>query len=90
MITVRYRLKKDLLGRTANQFSWKLQDCPFQIHLTMGKDGRIINGKSLIGILSGRFRAGSEIEIATRTLESQEYVENVIKELELAEKLYSK
>ena len=90
MITVKYRLKKDLLGRTANQFNWKLQDCPFQIHLIMGKDGRVINGKSLIGILSGRFKAGAEIEIATKTLESQEYVENVIKELELAEKLYSK
>ena len=88
MITVRYRLKKDLLGRTANRFNWKLQDCPFQIHLIMGKDGRVINGRSLIGLLSGRFIAGNEIEIATQSIKEQEIVEKVINELELAVKLY--
>lgn len=88
MVIVRYKLKKDLIGRTANQFSWKLQDCPFQIYLIMEKDGRVINGRSLIGLLSGRFIAGNEIEIATQSIKEQEIVEKVINELELAVKLY--
>lgn len=88
MVIVRYKLKKDLIGRTANQFNWKLQDCPFQIYLIMGKDGRVINGRSLIGLLSGRFIAGNEIEIATQSIKEQEIVEKVINELELAVKLY--
>lgn len=88
MVIVRYKLKKDLVGRTANQFNWKLQDCPFQIYLIMGKDGRVINGRSLIGLLSGRFIAGNEIEIATQSIKEQEIVEKVINELELAVKLY--
>lgn len=88
MVIVRYKLKKDLIGRTANQFNWKLQNCPFQIHLIMGKDGRVINGRSLIGLLSGRFMTGNEIEIATQSIKEQEIVEKVINELELANKLY--
>jgi phosphotransferase system HPr-like phosphotransfer protein len=88
MVIVRYKLKKDLIGRTASQFNWKLQDCPFQIYLIMGKDGRVINGRSLIGLLSGRFMAGNEIEIATQSIKEQEIVEKVINELELAVKLY--
>lgn len=88
MVIVRYKLKKDLIGRTANQFNWKLQDCPFQIYLIMGKDGRVINGRSLIGLLSGRFIAGNEIEVATQSIKEQEIVEKVINELELAVKLY--
>lgn len=88
MVIVRYKLKKDLVGRTANQFNWKLQDCPFQIYLIMGKDGRVINGRSLIGLLSGRFIAGNEIEVATQSIKEQEIVEKVINELELAVKLY--
>lgn len=88
MVIVRYKLKKDLIGRIANQFNWKLQDCPFQIYLIMGKDGRVINGRSLIGLLSGRFIAGNEIEVATQSIKEQEIVEKVINELELAVKLY--
>jgi phosphotransferase system HPr-like phosphotransfer protein len=88
MVTVKYKLKKDLTGRTANQFSWKLQDCPFQIHLIMGKTGRIVNGRSLIGLLSAQFTTGQVMEIVTQTVEQQETVAKAINELDIAIKLY--
>lgn len=86
MVIWSYRLKKDLTGRVASQFNWELNEVPHQIYLRI-HDGRIINGKSLIGLLSGRFIKGDIIEIATQTLEEQLVVEKAIKKLELAIKV---
>lgn len=86
MVIQSYKLKKDLTGRVASQFNWELNKVPHQLYLRI-HDGRIINGKSLIGLLSGRFIKGDIIEIATQTLEEQLVVEKAIKKLELAIKV---
>ena len=83
MVIKSYKLLKDLTGRTASQFNWGLSSIPHQVYLRI-HDGRIINGKSLIGLLSGRFLKGDTIEIATHTLEEAIEISEIIKELQIA------
>lgn len=86
MVIQSYKLKKDLTGRIASQLNWELNEIPHQIFLRI-HDGRIINGKSLIGLLSGRFVKGDIIEIATQTQQEQLNVEQAILKLDLAIKV---
>ena len=86
MVIWSYRLKKDLFGRVASQFNWELNGVEHQVFLRI-HDGRIINGKSLIGLLSGRFVKGDIIEIATYTQEEQKTVAKVIQKLDLAKRI---
>lgn len=86
MVIWSYRLKKDLFGRVASQFNWELNGVEHQVFLRI-HDGRIINGKSLIGLLSGRFVKGDIIEIATYTQEEQKTIAKVIQKLDLAKRI---
>lgn len=86
MIIWTYKLKKDLFGRVASQFNWELSSVEHQVFLHI-HDGRIINAKSLIGLLSGRFVKGDIIEIATYTQEEQRKIGEVIQKLELATRI---
>lgn len=83
MVIRTYRLLKDLTGRAASQFNWSLNKIPHEVFLCI-HDGRIINGKSLIGLLSGRFLKDDTIEIATHTLEEAIEISKIIKELQIA------
>lgn len=83
MVIKSYKLLKDLTGRTASQFNWGLSSIPHQVYLKI-HDGRIINGKSLIGLLSGRFLTGDIIEIATYTQEESIKIEEIINNLQVA------
>lgn len=89
MVIWSYKLKRDLTGRVASQLNWELNEIPHQIFLRI-HDGRIINGKSLIGVLSGRFVKGDVIEIATQTQDEQVNVERAILKLDLAIKIDDK
>lgn len=62
MITTSYKLSKDLIARTATMLNWNLQKVPSSIEI-INKEGRKVNGKSLVGILSGQFRKNDEIKI---------------------------
>jgi phosphotransferase system HPr-like phosphotransfer protein len=51
MITIKYKLNKDIIARTAANFVWELNNCESSIYVI--NNNRKINGKSLIGVLSG-------------------------------------
>ena len=86
MVVKSYKLLKNLTGRTASQFNWGLSSIEHQVFLRI-HDGRIVNGKSLIGLLSGRFLKGDIIEIATYKQEEAIEIEKIINELQIAEKI---
>lgn len=56
-----YKLKKDVVARTATMLSWDLSQLHSTIHIQ--SNDRIINGKSLIGVLSGQYRMGDIITV---------------------------
>lgn len=58
-----YLLNKDIISRDAAQLNWKLNQLSLTIHIKNNSKDKIINGKSLIGILSGNFRYNDKITI---------------------------
>lgn len=83
MIIQSYKLKKNLTGRIATQFTWGLSAIPHQVFLKTS-ESRIVNAQSLIGLLSGQFKEGELVEIAVQTLEESLQVNKVILDLDLA------
>ena len=73
-MSISYKLTKDLVGRAAAQLSWKLSEINSGVSIAKTK---IINGKSLVGVLSGHFRFN---DIVTVTFDNAEEVE-AIKEI---------
>lgn len=65
MHTLKYRLKKDLIGRAASTLSWALNDLPFYIYIAL-LPNRHINAKSLVGILSTQLKEGDIIVFEVR------------------------
>lgn len=62
-MTFKYLLDKDIVARTAAQLSWQLKNLPCSVNIR--NSDRIINGKSLVGILSAHMRLNDVIEITT-------------------------
>lgn len=60
MQTFNYKLSKDLSGRPASLLNWKINSFPFQVNLYVDK-ARVVNAKSLIGLLSANFKSDSII-----------------------------
>jgi phosphotransferase system HPr-like phosphotransfer protein len=52
---VKYYLKENLLQRNAANLSFNLNEISDSIYIYRNNDERKVNGKSLIGILSGHF-----------------------------------
>lgn len=58
---LQYKLNKDVVARTATMLSWDLSHLHSSIHLQ--SNDRIINGKSLIGVLSAQFKMNDIITV---------------------------
>ena len=69
---IKYKLKTNLLGRVAAQLVWELNQIDTSINII---SERMVNGKSLVGILSGNLRYGREIEIL---FEKEEFLNKII------------
>lgn len=55
-----YKLNKDLVSRAAMQLNWGLSQLNTNINIC---SERTINGKSLVGILSGHFKKNEIIKV---------------------------
>lgn len=62
MITFNYKITKDIVGRTAAQLNWNLNQLSSSIYI-INKDDRMVNGKSLVGLLQGGLKANDNITI---------------------------
>ena len=58
---LQYKLNRDVVARTATMLNWDLSRLHSSIHLQ--SNDRIINGKSLIGVLSAQFKMNDIITI---------------------------
>lgn len=60
-MTLKYKLYKDVVARAATQLNWNLKQVHSSVRIT--SHNTIINGKSLVGILSAHMRFNDEIII---------------------------
>ena len=81
MSKVTYRLNKNLTGRQANMLNWKLTQIPGSVRIINKEENRMINAKSLVGLLSGAFRADNIIDIVIDRDEDIQKVKLVLNEV---------
>lgn len=61
-MTISYKLNKDVVARTATMLNWNLNSVKSSIRI-ITKDKRMINAKSLVGLLSGHLETDDQIDI---------------------------
>lgn len=61
-MTISYKLNKNLVGRAATMLCWGLTQTQGEVRV-INKEERMINAKSLIGLLSAAIKADDEIKI---------------------------
>ena len=66
MINILYKVNKNIIGREAAQLNWKLNSLSTSINI-INQENRKVNGKSLIGLLSGNFKKNQNITIIIDT-----------------------
>ena len=62
MIYLNYKINTDLVGRTAAQLNWNLSKLSSSLYI-ITKEKRMVNGKSLVGLLQGNIRKGDLVTI---------------------------
>ena len=80
-MTITYKLNKNLTGRQANMLNWKLTQIPGSVRIINKEENRMINAKSLVGLLSGAFRADNIIDIVVDRDEDIQKVKLVLNEV---------
>ena len=59
-LEIKYKLNKNIYGRAAVQLNWALSQLESIVQI---RGARAVNGKSLVGLLSGNFRLNDIINI---------------------------
>lgn len=77
---IKYYLKENLLQRNAANLSFNLNEISDSIYIYRNNDERKVNGKSLIGILSGHFLQTDIINIEFNNVENQGRIQEIFNE----------
>lgn len=77
MITYTYKINQTLTGRPASLLSWDLNAIPCNVRV-INSEGRMINGKSLIGLLSGKFKVGDKVEFVIDDLTQEKNFKKIL------------
>lgn len=80
MMSCSYYLTHNLLQRNAAQLVFALNNLSTSVFIYRENDNRRINGKSLIGILSGKFLQGDVIKILIDNIEEMSRVKEIFNE----------
>lgn len=62
-MTISYKLNTTLTGRQAVMLNWNLSKVQGEVRIINKEENRVINAKSLIGLLSGGFKSDNIIDI---------------------------
>lgn len=73
-----YKLNIDLCNRAAAQLSWQLSTLHSAISL---QGARIVNGKSLVGILSANFKKNDTIKILFDYMDDAQKIKDLFNEI---------
>ena len=75
-----YYLKENLLSRNAANLVFALSNIPESIYIYRNNDERKVNGKSLIGILSGHFLQTDTINLEFDSVENLSRIQEIFNE----------
>ena len=76
-----YKLNKNLTGRQATMLNWKLTQIEGSVRIINKEENRMINAKSLIGLLSGAFRADNIIDIVIEDEKDLSKIKEILNEV---------
>lgn len=74
------KLKQNVTGRCAAQLNWAIKPLKSNIRV-FNQDGRMVNGKSLVGLLSGQMKAGDLITVSFDQEEEEQKIKYYFNEL---------
>ena len=80
MINFQCKLNQNITGRTAAQLNWALKILKSNINI-INKDERMVNGKSLVGLLSAQIRKDDTIIVAFDCEEEEQKIKNYFREI---------
>ena len=80
MISVTYKLTADVIARAANLLNWNLKTVNSSVDI-INAEGRKVNGKSLVGLLSGKLRKNDEIKVIVDHIEDLPIVKSYFNEV---------
>lgn len=76
---LQYKLNRDVVARTATMLNWDLNQLHSSIHIQ--SNDRVINGKSLLGILSAQYKMGDVITVIFDDEEDLNKIKEIFNEL---------
>lgn len=76
---LQYKLNKDVVARTATMLNWDLNQLHSSIHIQ--SDDRVINGKSLLGILTAQYKMGDIITVVFDDENDLDKIKEIFNEL---------
>lgn len=74
------KLKQNITGRAAAQLNWAIKSLKSDIRV-FNQDGRMVNGKSLVGLLSGQMKVGDLITVSFDQEEEEQKIKYYFNEL---------
>lgn len=80
MISFQLILNKNITGRVAAQLNWALSSLKSSIRI-INKEGRMVNAKSLVGLLSGQIREGDLITISFDQKDEEQKIKFYFREI---------
>lgn len=80
MISFQLILNKNITGRAAAQLNWALSSLKSSIRI-INKEGRMVNAKSLVGLLSGQIREGDLITISFDQKDEEQKIKFYFREI---------
>lgn len=76
---LQYKLNRDIVARTATMLNWDLNQLHSSIHIQ--SNDRVINGKSLLGILSAQYKMGDIVTVIFDDEKDLDKIKEIFNEL---------
>ena len=76
---LQYKLNRDVVARTATMLNWDLNQLHSSIHIQ--SNDRVINGKSLLGILSAQYKMGDIVTVIFDDEKDLDKIKEIFNEL---------
>ena len=76
---LQYKLNRDVVARTATMLNWNLNQLHSSIHIQ--SNDRVINGKSLLGILSAQYKMGDIVTVIFDDEKDLDKIKEIFNEL---------
>lgn len=76
---LQYKLNRDVVARTATMLNWNLNQLHSSIHIQ--SNDRVINGKSLLGILSAQYKMGDVVTVIFDDEKDLDKIKEIFNEL---------